>query len=217
MFFTYYLSFLCIAGRCGSPWAGQWKWSFTYITGMKRNHTTCVFVQSLTNWLQYNSHHSDIYMSIEHMFSYDKYTCRAHDKLPHYGHKATFTSPLALHDLNFLRKPSDRHKYWYKTNSQQQNSHLIMQKIACLQLDSLCLNLVVSAFVSFSVTCTLLDYMTMSWWLIKWRTWRTKSSRSRMPLSVKWNRRTLKWLYVMSPSHTLVMSLSDTFFFSFFS
>lgn len=70
--------------------------------------------------------------------------------------------------------------------------------------------LVISAFVSFSITHTSLDYLTMSWWLIKWRTWRTKPSRSRMPLLANWNGRTLKWLYVVTITH-IVFSLSVQF------
>lgn len=116
--------------------------------------------------------------------------------LPHYGHNVTFTSLLAQHDLSFRKKKGQtqtlnqpNHKKWY----------------VCKQFPSV---LVISAFVSFSVTRTILDYVTMSWWLKKWRTWRIKSSRNRMLLSANWNRRTLKWLYVVTVTHISIVSFS---------
>lgn len=114
--------------------------------------------------------------------------------LPHYGHNVTFTSLLAQHDLSFWKK-RDIHS----------TNHTTKKWYVCKQFPSV---LVISAFVSFSVTRTFLNYVTMSWWLKKWRTWRIKSSRNRMLLSANWNRRTLKWLYVITVTHISIVSFS---------
>ncbi len=169
--------------------------------GFNTTVTTVIFTWALSTCSVMISTHA------KHMINYHTMVIMPHSH--HHLTCMTWTSgENQVTDTNTETKPTVSNKtvIWSKID--------IPRKIACLQLDSLCLNLVVSAFVSFSVTCTFLDYMTMSWWLIKWRTWRTKTSRSRMPLSAKWNGRTLKWLYVLSPSHTLVMCLSVNIFFS---
>ncbi len=124
----------------------------------KRNHTTCVFVHFLTSC--FNTTVTTVIFTwalstcsvmisthAKHMINYHTMVIMSHSH--HHLTCMTWTSgENQVTDTNTDTKPTVSNKtvIWSKID--------IPRKIACLQLDSLCLNLVVSAFVSFSVTCT---------------------------------------------------------------